>query len=75
MASDSSSATGGIGFCGMLTILFIALKLTGVIEWSWWWVLAPAWISASLIGLIILGVIVFLVSTEFRKPKSERKWM
>lgn len=57
--------TGGIGFFGLLTILFIALKLTGHIDWSWWWVLGPLWIPAavffgfvilmSVIGLLIAG--------------------
>lgn len=32
---------GGIGFVGLLTIVFIVLKLCGVIAWSWWWVLSP----------------------------------
>lgn len=49
MNSSSSSSSGGIGFAGALTIVFIVLKLTGVIDWSWWWVLSP----------IILGVVVF----------------
>ena len=43
---DKSS--GGIGFCGVLTIVFIALKLTGFIKWSWLWVLSPLWISVIL---------------------------
>ena len=56
--ADSSSATGGIGFAGALTITFIVLKLTDVIAWSWWWVLAPAWITAI---LIIIVIVVFIV--------------
>lgn len=46
--------SGGIGFCGLLAILFIALKLVGIINWSWIWVLAPIWISAVLILIIVL---------------------
>lgn len=42
--SNSSSSNGGIGFAGLLTVLFIGLKLTGYIAWSWWWVLSPLWI-------------------------------
>jgi len=42
-----SKSSGGIGFAGLLTILFIALKLTGYISWSWLWVLSPLWISIS----------------------------
>lgn len=47
-----------LGFVSMLTLLFIALKLTETIAWSWWWVLSPLWIST---GLWVLGItIVFL---------------
>lgn len=48
-----TSTNGGIGFLGALTILFIALKLTHVIDWSWWWVLAPLWIPVA----VVLGII------------------
>jgi hypothetical protein len=52
----SSSSSGGIGFVGVLTIVFIVLKLTHVIAWSWWWVLSPLWIGAllSLAGLLLV---------------------
>lgn len=42
MADGKSSS--GIGFVGLLTLLFIGLKLTRYIDWSWWWVLSPVWI-------------------------------
>ena len=46
------------GFCGMLTILFIALKLMGYIDWNWLWVLAPMWVPiAMFIGVIIATII------------------
>ena len=51
-----SSSSGGIGFAGLLTILFVGLKLTGHIKWSWWWVLSPIWISA----LLLMGILVVL---------------
>ena len=41
----STTASSGITFVGLLTILFIGLKLTGYIDWSWLWVLSPMWIS------------------------------
>lgn len=64
---SSSSSSGGISFTGALTILFIGLKLTHVINWSWWWVLSPIWISLLILLfiLLILGMI-FLIS-ELRK--------
>ena len=45
----SSAATGGIGFTGLLAVAFIVLKLTSVISWSWWWVLAPLWLPVALL--------------------------
>lgn len=52
----SSSSSSGIGFVGLLTIVFIVLKLLGKITWSWWWVLSPLWISAGFVLLVLLGV-------------------
>lgn len=57
MESKSSSKARGIGFPGLLTILFIALKLIGVISWSWWWVLSPIWILALIIVICVLVAI------------------
>lgn len=54
---ESNRSSGGIGFTGALTILFIALKLLGKITWSWWWVLSPLWIS-TILFVILLVVIV-----------------
>ena len=56
-SSSSSSSSSGIGFTGLLTVTFIVLKLTGIINWSWWWVLSPVWISA----IIVLVIVVFFV--------------
>jgi len=57
--SDSSSSSSGIGFTGLLTIMFIVLKLTKVIDWSWWWVLAPTWIGIVL--LILFLTVLFII--------------
>lgn len=54
MSDNSSSSSSGIGFCGLLTIVFITLKLMGKIDWSWWWVLAPMWIGAAILILFLL---------------------
>jgi len=56
---NNSSSSSGIGFTGLLTVLFIGLKLTGFIDWSWWWVLSPVWISLSLVVMLlaIIGII------------------
>jgi len=57
--SKQSNSTGGIGFLGMLTILFIGLKLTGYVDWSWTWVLSPLWIGFTLgVTLIVVGMMI-----------------
>jgi len=55
----SESKTGGIGFFGLLTIVFITLKLTNYIDWSWWWVLSPLWIPFVVIVLVIVLLAMF----------------
>ena len=55
----SNSKSNGVSFSSLLTIVFIVLKLTGVIDWSWVWVLSPAWISL-LLGLALIPVILML---------------
>jgi hypothetical protein len=52
----------GIGFSGLLTILFIGLKLTGQIDWDWLWVLSPIWLPFTVVlGIIVgVGICVFL---------------
>jgi hypothetical protein len=48
--------SGGVGFGSLLAIVFIVLKLCGVIAWSWWWVLAPIWIPFAIAALFLLVV-------------------
>jgi len=55
-----TSSSGGIGFVGLLAILFIALKLMGYIKWNWFWVLSPIWIS---FGLVIILCFIALIIT------------
>lgn len=55
-----NNQSGGIGFTGALTIIFIVLKLTNNINWSWWWVLSPIWISILLVIFILL--IIYLIN-------------
>jgi len=51
-----NEVSGSVGFFGLLTIAFIVLKLTGVIAWSWFWVLSPVLLPVILV-LCIVGVI------------------
>ena len=62
----SSSSSSGIGFSGLLTVLFVALKLTGYIDWSWWWVTAPLWIGFA---IVILFLIIAVAATIFLGKK------
>ena len=62
MSGSSSSSNGGIGFIGLLTILFIGLKLGKLIAWSWWWVLSPIWITISIAALVIaIGAVIYMI--------------
>ncbi len=56
---NEKSSSGGIGFGSLLTIVFIVLKLCGVINWKWIWVLSPLWISVALVLIIFIGVIIY----------------
>lgn len=62
MSQNTSSSSGGISFVSLLTILFIGLKLTGYITWTWWWVLSPLWIPflvvVGILAIILLGILV-----------------
>lgn len=64
---DKKVSSGGVTFSGILTVLFIALKLTGYITWSWGWVLAPIWLpTLVMLGLItfyfIIGALIILIT-------------
>jgi ABC-type multidrug transport system permease subunit len=62
--SKANNSSGGIGFTGLLTIVFITLKLCGVIQWSWFWVLSPIIIPLTIAFalLLVMGIIVSLVT-------------
>jgi len=65
----NNSSSGGIGFVGLLTIVFIVLKLTSVIDWSWWWVLSPLFICWSIIIALAVIVAIPLLSLKIQKRK------
>lgn len=61
--SDSQQVTsGGFGLSTVLFIIFLILKLTNTIDWSWWWVTSPLWISA---GLVIIVLLIILLIAMF----------
>ena len=55
--AEGSSSSSGIGVSGVLGIVFVVLKLVGVIDWSWWWVTCPFWIGFALllVFVVLLG--------------------
>lgn len=65
--SQTTTVSGGIGFTGLLTIVFIILRLIPygdghIINWSWWWVLSPLWINALImITAVIITIIITLI--------------
>ena len=59
MSETKTMNTNGIGFTGLLAIVFITLKLTGYIDWSWWWVLSPLWIPFVVVMTIIVLLAMF----------------
>ena len=60
---DSQKRNGGVGLTGILFIVFLVLKLTGNIDWSWWWVTSPLWIPIAFFFTIL--ILVFLVFMTF----------
>ena len=81
MNNKNNASSSGLGLASVLTIVFIVLKLVGVINWSWLWVLSPLWISFILTVLIIIGVAIYVVyddkkwdKTYGARTKKRDKW-
>ena len=71
--AEQVKVSGGIGFSGLLTIVFIVLKLCGVISWKWIWVLAPMWISIAVVVLVvILLLFIYLLLPENKRGNKFR---
>jgi predicted tellurium resistance membrane protein TerC len=69
--TNNTNNSAGVGFTGLLTLLFIALKLTGYVTWSWWWVLSPLWISFLLAAGLLIGVLAITAFTTTKKRKNK----
>jgi hypothetical protein len=67
MTETKITGGNGVGFIGLLTIAFIVLKLVGVINWSWWWVLSPILIFWGLILILFLIIFFSLLIKEWSK--------
>jgi hypothetical protein len=71
MANSSATTSGGIGFCGVLFIVFLILKLTNYIDWSWWLITLPLlwWLYLIIIGIIVFSVF-WILSIIYRSLKK-----
>lgn len=70
----SAAASGGIGFYGLLAIALIVLKLTSVIAWSWWWVLAPLWLPVVLLLLFAAFAFIYTGIKMRKDDENLHKW-
>ena len=59
MSKDQTTTFFNSSILTILFIVFLVLKLTGNIDWSWWWVTSPLWLPLALLLVTILGVIMF----------------
>ena len=73
--NNEKTTSSGIGFGSALLLTFIILKLVGVIDWSWWWVLSPIWIPvALLLAVSILLFVVYRIIKYFRLKNGLRNF-
>ncbi len=63
---NNNNSSSGLGLLSVLTIIFVVLKLVGVIDWSWWWVLSPTWIVVCLWLLVVICVSIWFVYDDKR---------
>jgi len=74
MKVTSSSSSSGIGFSGLLTIVFITLKLLNYITWEWKWVLAPLWVPIVVIlTILVLVAIISLITMTYKDYKGKKR--
>ena len=69
MNNKNNASSGGLGLASVLTVVFVVLKLVGVIDWKWIWVLAPLWIDLILTVLLLVGIVAYYAykDTKFEK--------
>ena len=62
MSNSSSTQSGGIGILGLLGVLFVGLKLAGIITWSWWYVTLPFWgglaLFLGIMAIVFIGALI-----------------
>lgn len=71
MSDSDARSSSGIGFVSALFLVFLVLKLCGVIDWSWWWVTSPLWIEAAF--LAVIGVLVIYWNTQSHNEEKLKR--
>ena len=61
MSESTHTSGGGIGVIGLLGVVFVTLKLLGVIDWSWWWVTAPFWGGAAFVMAVLIVILAMVL--------------
>jgi membrane protein YdbS with pleckstrin-like domain len=72
--NPTKTPSGGTSVLTVLFIIFVVLKLTKNITWSWWWVTSPIWIPLALV-IVILGIValVAVISSTIALHKNKRR--
>lgn len=76
MRTSTGTTNGGLGFSAVLQIVFIVLKLTKAINWSWWVVLIPTWIGVVVIAILVMvfiGMPLISISIENKKARKDKR--
>lgn len=70
MNNNNNASRGGLGLASVLTVVFVVLKLVGVIDWKWIWVLCPIWIDLILTVLVLIGIVAYYACDEYKDAKE-----
>lgn len=76
MENNNNYGYDGVSFSSILFLVFLVLKLTNVIDWSWWWVTAPLWLPIIIFLVFVSGLYVFYQMLKYynkNKLKNFRK--
>ena len=71
--NKNNTSTSGLGLSGVLTVVFVVLKLVGVIDWSWWWVISPTLINIGIALIFIIGLAIYEYKEFNPTPKKNKK--
>lgn len=69
----AKSVRGGVSGLGLLGIMFVGLKLTGFIDWSWWWVTAPFWGPAAVVSAFVVGAFAVTLLIVWLEERAAEK--